>query len=374
MMSSLLLLACSGPPEPPADCSASGVICTWAGTPGTASFGADGVPATESGLYLPIDLTFHPQTGEGYLIDWNNHRIRRVTEDGTVQTVAGSGFLGDGPEGDARQAAFNHPTDLAFHPDDPDLMAIAAWHNSRLEVLDLAASTIAWVGGTGDRDYTGPGPALEASLDLPSSVAWDPPTGLLYFMDQANQMLRALDPDGVIRDIGGRQRDPGYEGDGGPVSRAKFHASVGQAADPSNRILVHDGRLYMVDSGNPVVRVVDLATERIDRLAGTASLAGGYAGDGGDALAAEFSTPRDLAMGPDGELYVADTDNSCVRVIAPDGVVETFAGTCTEPGFDGDGHEANDAQLDHPFGIAVDLEGNVYIADTLNHVIRRVSR
>jgi DNA-binding beta-propeller fold protein YncE len=371
------LSGCSsgGPAERPFDCDTRGHICTWAGLPGEAAFGAEDVPATESGLYLPIDVAFAP-SGEGYVLDWNNHRIRRV-DGGEVRTVAGSGFLGDGPEGDALSAAFNHPTNLAFHPLDPNLVAISAWHNSRLELLDLAAGTLTFIAGNGDRNYNGGGrDALETELDLPSSVAWSTDGEDLYFTDQANQLLRRLGADGKVYDVGGVQRTPGYAGDGGPVADAEFHSSVGQAADPSNRIEIRGDLLYMIDSGNHVLRVVDLTTGIIDRIAGVPT--SGYGGDGGPALEAQFSTPRDLALGLDGEIYIADTDNSCVRVIRADGIVDTFAGQCAEDGsteaYAGDGGPATDALLDRPFGIAVDPDGNVYVADTFNHVIRRIVR
>ena len=101
----------------------------------------------------------------------------------------------------------------------------------------------------------------------------------------------------------------------------------------------------------------------------------GYSGDGGDPLAAVFSTPRDVAFGSDGEIYVADTKNNCVRVISADrAVIDTFAGQCGSEGFGGDEGPASEAKLAQPFGLEVDSKGNVYIADTLNQVIRRVKR
>jgi DNA-binding beta-propeller fold protein YncE len=198
----------------------------------------------------------------------------------------------------------------------------------------------------------------------------------LYFTDQANQLLRRLSADGRVHDVGGSQRTPGYAGDGGPVEDAEFHSSVGQAADPSNRIAVRGDLLYMIDSGNHILRVVDLTTGIIDRIAGVPTA--GYSGDGGPALEAQFSLPRDLALGIDGEIYIADTDNSCVRVIDVDGVVDTFAGRCATDSstadYAGDGGPAVDALLNRPFGIAVDPDGNVYVADTFNHAVRRIVR
>jgi DNA-binding beta-propeller fold protein YncE len=127
--------------------------------------------------------------------------------------------------------------------------------------------------------------------------------------------------------------------------------------------------MYVADTGNHRVRVIDMATGMIDTFAGNGTAA--YAGDGGAAKDASLFGPTDLALGPDGELYVADTENSCVRVIE-DGVIATFAGTCTEPGFAGDGGAPTDALLSKPYGVSLDEVGNVYIADTYNHRFRVV--
>ncbi len=99
----------------------------------------------------------------------------------------------------------------------------------------------------------------------------------------------------------------------------------------------------------------------------------GYDGDGGDALDAMLFAPTDVAVGPDHEVYIADTGNHCVRVVK-DGVIETFAGTCGEFGYDGDGGDATAALLERPYGVALDADGNVYIGDTYNHVFRKVTR
>ncbi|MCB9796184.1 MAG: hypothetical protein H6741_26100 [Alphaproteobacteria bacterium] len=375
----LTLFACTGPePEEDTCMSVSGNICTYAGT-GLAGLGAEDVLATESHLYLPQDLTFGPD-GNAYLLDWNNHRVREVDADGMIHTIAGSGLLGDGPEGPALTAAFNHPTNIAFDPN--GTLVIAAWHNSRIMTVDLDTETLEYACGTGGRSYNGDNiPATEAVLDLPSSVAYDD-EGQLYISDQANQLIRMIDREGIIHDVAGRQRDHGYSGDGGPASDAQLHAAVGQSADPSNRIAIADGVMYIADTSNHVIRTIDLDTWIIDTYAGTSVCDEdgvcegvlGAEGDGVDALSATLNAPTDIAPGPDGELYIADTGNSCVRVVYPDGTIETFAGTCGLPGAEGDGGAAVDALLTRPYGVALDDVGNVYIADTYNHVFRVVVR
>jgi hypothetical protein len=368
--------------EPSEECSEEpGTICAWAGT-GTAALGKEDVEATKSHLYLPQDVTF-ADDGNGYLLDWNNHRIRKVDTDGMISTIAGSSMLGDGPEGPAMQALFNHPTNLAFDHDGN--LIVSAWHNSRVEKIDLATGEMSYLAGTGARGYNKTNiDAKTAILDLPSSVQVDD-VGNIWFSDQANQQIRMIDTDGIIHDVGGQQRVDGYLGDGGPVATAIFHASVGQAADPANRIALAGSLLYIADTSNHIVRVLDTDSMIVDCFAGTPPTCDetgtkcaadnfGATGDGGDALDATLYGPTDVAVGPDGEVYIADTSNSCVRVVDPDGVISTFAGTCGEPGYEGEGGAAQDALLQRPYGVSLDPDGNVYISDTYNNVIRKVFR
>lgn len=400
----LLLVACSGDKDavdPGDPCVESGNICTWLGIPGEALFGPEGLDRLDSSTYMPQDIDFAPD-GTAYFPDFNNHRIRRVDLDGVVETVSGTGMLGDGPIGvsscwedapcDATAAAWNHPTQLAVNPSNPDELYVAAWHNSRISIIDVGAATLTWYAGTGGR-FFGEGDRKTAVLDLPSAAAFSD-DGSLYFSDQANHLIRRVGVDGVVETVAGQARMPGMGGDGGPASAASLHGHTDQKADPGSKMTIDGNLLYVADTVNGVIRVIDLDTGTIDTFAGKYTSAGtttymdaitkveyqadagsvpGYGGDGGDALEAVFNTPRDVAVGLDGELYIADTKNSCVRVVR-DGIVETFAGTCGESGFDGDGGAAADAKLDEPFGVAVDPEGNVYIADTLNHVIRKVTR
>jgi sugar lactone lactonase YvrE len=367
----LFLFACTGPDDTAAEsCEAlSGTICTWAGT-GLAGLGGEGTPALETHLYLPIDMTIGPD-GLGYLIDWNNHRIRRANADGTLDTIAGTGELGDGPEGPGITAKFNHPTNLAF--DLEGRLVIAAWHNSRVMRLDLTTGNLEFVAGDGSRSFAGDGgdPKV-AKLDLPSGVVVDA-SGQIYISDQANQRIRLIGTDSVINTIAGNGT-PGFSGDGGPAVDAELHASVGQAASPANRMaLSPDGaRLYFADTDNHRIRYVEIATGMIDTFAGNGTPT--YAGDGGDRLSASFYGPTDIQFGLDGELYVADTVNSCVRRIDPDGVISTFVGQCGQVGYSGDGGAPADALVYDPFGLAMDADGNLYVADTYNQVFRVVYR
>ncbi len=377
----LFLLACTGEDTPDTATELTcdpGDICTMAGT-GIAGLGTESVDALESHLYLPQDLSFGPD-GQVYLLDWNNHRVRTIDADGVITTIAGTGMLGDGPVGPALNATFNHPTNIAF--DGSGHLLLAAWHNSRVEQIDLVSGELTFLCGTGARGYNGQAiDATTAVLDLPSSIDVDS-IGRVWISDQANQMIRVVE-DGLIYDMAGRQRVSGYLGDGGPAADALFYASVGQAADPSSRIAIEGNTMYIADTGNHLVRKMDIDTLVIERLAGTPPTCdetgivcswdnAGTTGDGGAALAAKLTGPTDLAVGPNGDVYIADTGNSCVRVVHTDGTIDTLAGQCGVEGFEGDGGPATDALLHRPYGLTVAPDGAVWIADTYNQRLRRV--
>jgi len=373
----------SSTPTPPSESGpgarmpcASGQICTVAGT-GIAGDGADGLPALQTRLYLPQDTTVGPD-GRLYVVDWNNHRIRVIADDGTMHIVAGAGELGVAAD-DPTTDRLNHPTNVTFDPMGPPTeMWIAAWHNSRIKKVDLTTGTIIDVCGTGKRGFAGNGgPADAAVLDLPVAIVFDG-AGNLLIADQANQMIRRVDrSDDVITTIAGTGHcadsvnpDPCVLNDGGPAIAAGFHFPIGQAATPGGRIaLAADGSIYVADTE-------DFRLRRIDPSGNIATVAGtgdwGFAGDGGAGTAAQLGRLTDVALGADGRVYIADSDNDCVRVLTPDGIIATFAGRCGQQGFAGDGGPAIEALLDRPAGVEVGRQGEVYIADTHNQRIRVV--
>jgi sugar lactone lactonase YvrE len=398
----LLLCACAAE-ESDGDCKPEpGTICTIAGT-GIAGVQGDDGPATAAELYSPMDMTLDAG-GALYMLDWNNHRIRGIDASGTIHTIAGVGELGDGPEGPALAAHFNHPTNIAF--DKAGRMIVAAWHNSRVVRVDLESGLLEDIAGTGKRAYAGDGgPASTAILDLPASVACDADDNL-FIMDQANQTIRRIDADGVIDRFAGRcligvcddgeeptrcpdtdkwscigDSDPdgckkpcsaAYGGDDGPALEARFAQPVGQSADPAGRITFDaDGNLFIADTGNHRIRKID-PDGMITSVVGNGEA--GYAGDGGPALLASLDNPVDVAVGSDGVLYIADTYNHCIRSVSPDGIIDTFAGECGRHGFAGDGQAPTHALFNRPYGVALDAHDNLYVADTYNHRIRLISR
>ncbi|HUQ07705.1 MAG TPA: hypothetical protein VM261_34665 [Kofleriaceae bacterium] len=402
----VLAAACGGTEEPPpCDGTIVGNICTLAGN-GEAGYSGDDGPALEAEMSLPQD-TLHDDDGTMFILDWNNHRVRKVV-DGMMIHVAGRGELG-GTLDDPANDDFNHPTGIVFDPSHTKLV-VAAWHNSKLRTIDLATSAVLDTCGDGRRAYFGDGgPAAASSLDLPASIAYAP-NGDLVIMDQANQVIRAIDGNGMIRRIAGEcvidapacaagvepiqcpqpgsgkttcgpvatcgmPCTPSYAGDGGPALELRMAQPFGQSADPAGR-MVYDaaGNLYFADTVNALVRKID-TSGMVTRFAGTAPVAGvpqtGATGDGGPALDATFNNPVDLALDSDGTMYVSDVYNHCIRAIAPGGTVTTVAGICGDAGYEGDRGPATAATLKRPYGIEVH-DDVLYITDTGNQVVRAV--
>lgn len=365
----------TGPRVEPAACDdAAGVICTWAGT-GSAGFDGDGHSLLESSFYWPVDVTV---AGDGriYVVDWNNHRVRRVTPAGTFETVIGNDMVGDGPTDQSdlfppgapgSQVTLNHPTHLV--PLRDGKLLLTAWHNHKLRTYDPATGLVEIVCGStagfsGDGGLSG-----VARLNQPSQTQVGADGGL-YVLDQRNQRVRRIAPDGTIATVVGTGV-PGFAGDDGPPLAAQLHMPYG-SNPPTGGGLAFDaeGRLYISDTLNHRIRRVDFVADRIETVAGNG--VEGYSGDGGPATAASLAGPRDLVFGPDGRLYVADEHNNRVRVVdLTDGTIDTFVGDGV-PRFAGDGGPARSASLHRPVGLEWDAAGRLYIADSYNHRIRRL--
>jgi sugar lactone lactonase YvrE len=285
---------------------------------------------------------------------------------------------------------------VALDPADDTQVYVAASHNSRIDRVDTVASILTWYAGGSGTYGEGLVPKtaglpperqvfdlLLAGMSDPTSLTFGP-DGTLYFSDAGNQLVRKIAPGSqrveivagsIVVDADGTiHLQPGYEGDGGDALLAKLHSSDEAQASSGGRIVVDGNRLLVADTLNGVIRSVDLDTGIIDTFAGLFGVPG-YAGDGGDALEAVFNEPNDVAVGIDGEVYVADTKNHCVRVVH-DGIVDTFAGICdpdpSAAGDSGDGGLATEAEFSDTFGVEVDAAGDVYIADSGNHIVRRV--
>ena len=336
---------------------AAGVITTVAG----GGSGGDGGAATAAQLFYPRGVAVDG-AGNLYFADWSNYRIRKVDAAGVITTVAGgSSFSGDG--GAAVAAQLFYPRGVAL--DGAGNLYIADASNNRIRKVD-AAGVISTVAGDGTRDYGGDGgPATGARLFSPRGVAVDG-AGNLYIADTWNHRIRKVDAAGVISTVAGFGRTGefggGFGGDGGPAVAAQLYRPTGVALDGA-------GNLYIADSWNYRIRKVD-AGGVITTVAGDGTY--GYGGDGGPAVAAQLRGPSGVALDGAGNLYIADWGNDRIRKVDSAGVITTVAGDGRFGGSLGDGGPAVAARLSLPSGVAVDGAGNLYIADSFNQRIRKV--
>src|SRR5271157_2396715 len=328
----------------------TGVIATVAGT-GTRGFSGDNGPATGARLGLPSGIALDPN-GNLYIADTDNNRIREVSN-GVITTVAGGrSSLGD--NGPATSAELANPYGLAI--DAAGNLYIADSSNN--VVRKVANGLITTVVGNGSSGFSGDnGPAASAQLNGPSGVAVDS-AGNLYIADTLNNVVRKVSA-GVIATVAGTGT-PGSGGDNGPPTSAQLYAPSGIAVDSS-------GNLYIADSANNRIRLVSGGV--IATIAGTGTP--GLSGDNGPAISAQLYAPSGIAVDSSGNLFIADTYNGIIREIS-NGVISTVAGNGTL-GYAGDNGPALRAQLNNPYGIAVDSVGNLYIADTADQRIRKVS-
>jgi uncharacterized protein (TIGR03437 family) len=323
-----------------------GVIATVAGN-GTPGFSGDGGPATSAQLLYPSGVAVD-SAGNLYIADTFNQRIRKVSN-GVITTVAGDGtpwFGGD--NGPAARAELNLPYAVAV--DSAGNLYIADTYNQRIrKIANGVINTVAGGGPSlGDN-----GPATNALLDYPQGVATDS-AGNLYIADSVHNRIRKVSG-GVIATVAG---GGSLIGDNGPATSAQLFSPNGVAWGSA-------GNLYIVDSG----RIRTVSNGVISTVAGIGTF--GFSGDNGPATSAELDYPGGVAVDSAGNFYIADTGNHRIRKVSG-GVISTVAGNGTL-GFSGDDGPATSAQLDYPGGVAVDSAGDLYIADSYNFRVRKVS-
>ena len=309
-----------------------------------------GASATDAPLTIPVDGFGEPKLPSDFSVVrvWN------------VEDVAGTGIRGsDGDGGPATEARLKYPRGVALDADGN--LYFADHFNHRIRRVD-ADGLITNIAGTGHRGYMGDGgPAAQALLDHPDGLAVDSASNL-YVADTGNNRVRRIAPDGTITTVAGTGEE-GFAGDGGLAAEALLNAPSGVATDTN-------GNVYVADTGNHCVRRI-AADGTITTVAGTGER--GFGGDGGPAAEAQLNAPSGVATDASGNVYVADTSNNRVRVVAQaDGTIATVAGTGWW-GDSGDGGPAVNAWLRAPSALALDEAGNLYIAETYSHKVRRVA-
>jgi sugar lactone lactonase YvrE len=302
--------------------------------------------------------------GDLYVADAERHVVQRVDFlTGDVTVVAGTGIAGStGDGGPAFKARLRSPAGLCITGGGDLYIADAGAHVVRR--VSAATGAITTVAGTGSAGGGGDGgPATGARLNAPHGIAADA-RGNLFIADTGNHRVRCvMASSGVISSVAG-QGAPGYSGDGSRAVGARLNAPEDVAVAPN-------GDLYIADTRNHAIRRVTAGTGIILTSAGAGTP--GYSGDGGAATAARLTTPESVDLGPDGDLYVADTGNHAVRRVDLEaGTIATIAGTGS-PGRSGDGGPSTLARLDAPCGLAVGPSGEYFVADRSDGRVRRVA-
>lgn len=319
----------------------TGNIATIAGN-GTLAFSGDGGVAISASLATPIAPVVDKK-GNLFFADAGNYRVREVSKF-IIQTVAGAGNGDGGPAG---QAFLNTPSDAAY--DASGNLYIADTANGALRKVSVSNGNVTSIGSFG----------LSTDNGNPISVAVDSQGNVLTGTDSS--YITQTNPTGQTTVIAGTGTSGG-KGDGGQARNAQLYNPSGLAYDAA-------GNLYVADYYQEVVRKID-TKGIITTIAGSGNIVA--SGDGGPAIAAGVD-PLDVAVDAAGNVYVADQLNNRIRKIGSDGKISTIAGVKGLPGYAGDGGPAAQASLDSPASVAVDAQGNVFIADEGNSVIRRIN-
>jgi YVTN family beta-propeller protein len=381
----------------------AGVISTYAGT-GICGYNGDNIKSTKAMVCAPNGLALDA-AGNLIVADGSNSRIRKISKSGTITTIAGNGVFGySGDGGSALNAEIGQPFQLAY--DAAGNLYFGQVSNSVVRKVDTTGK-ITTFAGTGTCGYNGDGiPATTAQLCFPLGVAVDSSNNV-YIAD--NHRVRKVTPAGIISTFAGTG-NPGFSGDGMLATSANI--------DSPHGLVVQNGVLYISNAGRSRFRFVDLTTNIINTYAGSSfgydgdnhallatefsrpffmlfdssgnpvcddalngrvrkatggivnTIAGGYLGDGAKAISAALVLPEALAIDKLGNIFIADFTGNRVRKVSA-GIISTIAGTGIT-GYSGDTGPATSATLNSPLGVAVDSTGNVFIADSLNNVIRKV--
>ena len=333
-------------------------VSTLAGT-GVKGFSGDGGPATKAELNNVFGVARGPD-GLIYFCDMNNYRVRRVLENGTVETYAGNNERGRGGDGGrADLASLVMPYDLAW--DKAGNLFIMDVGGNNVRRVDAKTHIITSIAGTGKQGFSGDGgPATQAEFNQPHSLAFDP-AGDLYVCDIMNHRIRKIDmKTGIISTWSGTGEEKTAP-DGSPITGSPLHG-------PRALAFGADGKCYLaLREGNALLQL-DPKANTLKRVAGNGKK--GFTGNGGPALQATLSGPLGLSLDAEGNVYLADTGSHSIRYLdVKKGTLEVLVGNGTK----GDGPDGNDplnCQLARPHGVFADKDGSVLIGDSENHRVR----
>jgi trimeric autotransporter adhesin len=312
--------------------------------------------------------------GNVYVASFYSNTISKIDTSGNITVIAGTGAGGlSGVGGPATSATFDRPSDVVVDP--TGNVYFAAETAEQVLRIDATTQILTSVAGNGTEGYSGDnGPATQASLNRPEGIALDL-QGNLYIEDQDNNLIRKVDTSGIITTVAGNpatigQGSPAYSGDDGPATQANLALCCAGVYASYDSITVDPaGNLFIGDSGHHVVR--EVTTDGIiHTVAGNNALGAGYGGDGGLATSAQLNWPMGVAVDPAGDLYIADFSNNRIRKVdAATQTIITVAGNgaSSSP----DGGLATQVSLNGPQKVALDGNGNLYVADTKNNLVRK---
>jgi uncharacterized protein (TIGR03437 family) len=339
-------------------------ISTVAGN-GSQTVSGDYGQATLAGL-APIGVA-RDANGSLFITDRaaGGARVRKVSTAGIISTIAGGGSTDPYSVGGlAVNAGLYNPGGVAVD----NLGNVYFTHDNGggglVYKVDTSGLIKVAAGGNGEGFSGDGGPATAAQLNAPLALATDA-AGNLYIADTGNSRIRKVSTSGIITTVAGNGA-AGFSGDSGP-------ATLAQLATPNALALDSAGNLYIADSYNLRIRKVDVSGT-ITTVAGNGQgKFGGYSGDGGPATAAQLAFPSGVAVDGDGRIFIADQGNSVIRLVDTSGIISTIAGKHT-PGYSGDGGAATSAQLDNPTFLVLAPDGTMYFVDSANERIRKLTQ
>jgi uncharacterized protein (TIGR03437 family) len=371
-----------------------GTITTICGTGNTAAIAQGDDVATKLAMIAPFGVTVD-SSGNIYIAEYGTNRIRKVDSSGKITTAIGDGnqgFAGDG--GPANKVEMSGPTAVAV--DSSGNIYFADSRNNRIR--KLAGGNVTTIVGNGLVSYSGDGgPATRAQLNAPQGVAVDA-VGILYVADTSNNVVRKVAANGSISNFAGNA-SPGSNSDGSAATSAQLNGPQGVAVDGSGNVFIADtlnnkirkvatngnistfgssanlvapygvatdaaGNVYVAEFGGNRVRKISADGGTVTTIAGNGNQ--GYSGDGGNPATAMLNAPKGVAVDSVGNIYIADSANNRVRKVSSNGSgglrIDTIAGNGLG-GFDSDGVPATSTSVGNPTAIALDNIGNLYIAD-----------